>query len=186
MNPHTRNSFKWSVNEVLSLQREFELLGWSIDQISEKHKRTPNAIMYKLDQEGFADYNVLYSNYHDLNAPIPVEKKTDDIWLEHDDSEDEESQVDDDEEYVEKKTDDIWLEHDDSEDEESQVDDDEEYVENADGEDNDSGDEDDEDDYVADLSERVYGLEESVSEIRDMIKQMMSTFSKSSSSKSWF
>ena len=158
MNPHTRNSFKWSVNEVLSLQREFELLGWSIDQISEKHKRTPNAIMYKLDQEGFADYNVLYSNYHDLNAPIPVEKKTDDIWLEHDDSEDEESQVDDDEEYVE----------------------------NADGEDNDSGDEDDEDDYVADLSERVYGLEESVSEIRDMIKQMMSTFSKSSSSKSWF
>jgi len=154
MNPHTRNGFKWSVNEVLSLQREFELLGWSIDQISEKHKRSPNAIMYKLDQEGFADYNVLYSNYHDLNAPIPVEKKTDDIWLEHDDSEDEESQVDDDEEYVE----------------------------NADGEDNDSGDEDDEDD----LSERVYGLEESVSEIRDMIKQMMSTFSKSSSSKSWF
>lgn len=158
MNPHTRNGFKWSVNEILSLQREFELLGWSIDQISEKHKRTPNAIMFKLDQEGFADYNVLYSNYHDLNAPIPVEKKTDDIWLDHDDSEDE-SVADDD---------------------------DEEYVENADGEDNDSGDEDEEDDYVADLSERVYGLEESVSEIRDMIKQMMSTFSKSSTSKSWF
>jgi hypothetical protein len=155
MSSHTRYGFKWSVNEVLSLQREFELLGWSIDQISEKHKRTPNAIMYKLDQEGFADYNVLYSNYHDLNAPIPVEKKTDDIWIEYNDSEDDESPVDDD---------------------------DEEYVENADGKD----DSDEEDNCISDLSERVYGLEESVSEIRDMIKQMMSTFRKSSTSKTWF
>jgi hypothetical protein len=157
MNLHTRNGFKWSVNEILSLQREFELLGWGIDEIAQKHKRTPNAIMYKLDQEGFADYNVLYSNYYYLNAPIPVDNKSHDLCLEHNDSEDYESQVDDN---------------------------DEEYVDNADCED--SGDEDDEDDYVADLSERVYGLEESVSEIRDMIKQMMSTFSKSSSSKSWF
>ena len=162
MNPHSRYGFKWSVNEVLSLQREFELLGWSIDQIAENHKRTPNAIMFKLDQEGFADGNVLYSNYHDLNAPIPVEKK-----------------------------DDIWLEHNDSEDEESQLDDDEEYIENADGEDNDSSDDDDDVDDQVDLSERVYGLEESVSEIRDMIKKMMESFSNNvnsskSSSKSWF
>jgi len=64
---HTRNGYKWSVNEVLSLQREFELLEWSIGQIAQKHKRTPNAIMLKLDQEGFADYNVLYGNYHDLS-----------------------------------------------------------------------------------------------------------------------
>lgn len=161
MSSHTRNGFKWSVNEVLSLQREFELLGWNIVQIAQKHKRTPNAIMYKLDQEGFADYNVLYSNYHDLNTQIPVENKSDDIcWYPYD-SEDE-SVADDD--------------------------DDEEYVENADGEDNDDSEDEDDQDDVADLSERVYGLEESVSEIRDMIKQMMSTFSKSSTStsKSWF
>ena len=161
MSTHTRYGFKWSVNEILSLQREFELLGWSIDQIAEKHKRTPNAIMYKLDQEGFADYNVLYSNYHDLNAQIPVENKSDDI---------------------------CWHPYD-SEDESVADDDDEEYVENADGEDNDSEDEDDEEDYVADLSERVYGLEESVSEIRDMIKKMMESFninSSKSNSKSWF
>ena len=161
MNPRTRNGFKWSVNEVLSLQREFELLGWSIDQIAEKHKRTPNAIMFKLDQEGFADYNVLYSNYHDLNTQIPVENKSDDI---------------------------CWHPYD-SEDEESQLDDDEEYIENADGEDNDSSDDDDDD--QVDLSERVYGLEESVSEIRDMIKKMMESFSNNvssskSSCKSWF
>lgn len=160
MNPRTRNGFKWSVNEVLSLQREFELLGWSIDQIAEKHKRTPNAIMYKLDQEGFADYNVLYSNYHDLNTQIPVENKSDDI---------------------------CWHPYDSEDDEETQIDDDEEYVENADGEDSEDDDEDDE----IDLSDRVYGLEESVSEIRDMIKKMMESLSNNvsstkSSSKGWF
>ena len=63
-----RNGFKWSVNEVLSLQREFELLEWDIDTIAHKHQRSPNAIMYKLDQEQFADYNVLFSAYHNLHT----------------------------------------------------------------------------------------------------------------------
>ena len=69
----SRNGRRWTVNECLQLQREFELLNLSIDEIASKHKRTPNAIMYKLDQEGFADYNVLYSNYNDLNSQIPTE-----------------------------------------------------------------------------------------------------------------
>ena len=69
---YTRHNNKWTVNELLSLQREYELLGWSIDQIAEKHQRTPNAIMHKLDYEGLADYNVLYSNYNDLNQRIPT------------------------------------------------------------------------------------------------------------------
>jgi hypothetical protein len=64
MNTSSRYGFKWSVNEVLSLQREFELLNWDIDTIANKHKRTPAAIMYKLEQEGFANYNVLLANYH--------------------------------------------------------------------------------------------------------------------------
>ena len=66
MNTHNRVGKRWSVNEILALQREFQLLEWSIDQIAEKHQRTPNGIMFKLDQEGFADYNVLYSNYYNL------------------------------------------------------------------------------------------------------------------------
>ena len=36
----------------------------SIDDIALKHQRTPNAIMLKLDQEGIADYNLLYTSYH--------------------------------------------------------------------------------------------------------------------------
>ena len=63
---------RWTINELLALQREFELLGWDIDQIAEKHQRTANAIMFKLDHEGLADYNILYSNYHNLNVKMDV------------------------------------------------------------------------------------------------------------------
>jgi hypothetical protein len=69
---------KWTVNEVLSLQREYELLGWSVDQIAIKHRRTANAIMYKLHQEGFADYNDLY---HKLNRPVSHSSSSDNIKI---------------------------------------------------------------------------------------------------------
>ena len=134
----SRNGFKWSVNEILSLQREFELLGWDVDEIASKHERTPNAIMYKLDQEGFADYNDLYSNYHNLNAPIQTENTTE-LYFDNDNDNDNDS-VDDDS--------------------------DEDYVDNGE-------EEDDDDDEIGNLSERVYGLEESISEIRDMLKQLL-------------
>ena len=71
MNSYERQGFKWSINEILSLQREFELLDWDINTISHKHKRSPNAIMYKLGEEGFANFNILYSNYYNLKSPIP-------------------------------------------------------------------------------------------------------------------
>jgi len=133
----SRTGFKWTVNEILSLQREFELLGWDVNEIASKHQRTPRAIMFKLDQEGFADYNVLYSNYHSLNAPMQSQN-VDELFLDNDNV-----SVDDDT--------------------------DEDYVDNAE-----EDDEDDEDDEIANLSERVYGLEENISEIRDMLKQLMS------------
>jgi len=66
MSQYIRNRKRWTINECLQLQREFELLELSIDEIAKKHKRTPNAIMQRLDKEGFADYNVLYSEYYKL------------------------------------------------------------------------------------------------------------------------
>jgi hypothetical protein len=50
-----RANNKWNVNEILSLQREYELLEMSIDKIAERHKRSAIAIAYKLKQEGFID-----------------------------------------------------------------------------------------------------------------------------------
>jgi hypothetical protein len=60
MTSYKRRGFKWSINEILSLQREYELLKWDIETIAKKHERDPQAIMYKLDNEGFADYNELH------------------------------------------------------------------------------------------------------------------------------
>lgn len=76
----TNTSFKrfrnrWTITEILQLQREFELLKLSIDEIAFRHQRTPNAIMLKLDREGLGDYNVIYSNYHNLNSPMEVIRK---------------------------------------------------------------------------------------------------------------
>jgi cobalamin biosynthesis protein CobT len=72
MTTYKRFGNRWTINECLQLQREFELLQLSVDEIAERHQRTPNAIMFKLDQEGFADYNMLYSNYHHLNDDMIV------------------------------------------------------------------------------------------------------------------
>lgn len=96
MTTNSRNGFRWTVNEILSLQREFELLELTIDEIAQKHKRTTNAIMYKLDEEGFADYNVLYSNYYNLNSSMNVNKKSNcdvDFLAQDDDSD---TELDDD------------------------------------------------------------------------------------------
>ena len=159
MNSYSRTGFKWSVNEILSLQREFELLGWNVQEIADKHKRTPNAIMHKLDLEGFADYNVLYSDFYKMNAQNPV-SSTQQLSVEVDDDA---TELDDDA---------------------TELDDhDEDYVDEEEEEDEDE----DEDDEVENLSQRVDGLEEGIIEIRSMIQQMMQTFSKSSSSsKGWF
>ena len=48
-----RNGNKWTVNEVLALQREYELLEWTIQEISAKHKRSIGSILFKLTAEGF-------------------------------------------------------------------------------------------------------------------------------------
>ena len=59
---------KWSIPEILSLQREYQLLNMSIDEIANKHKRTPKAIMYKLSHENFAaSYDTLLYCYNNKN-----------------------------------------------------------------------------------------------------------------------
>jgi hypothetical protein len=48
----SRVNKKWTVNELLSLQREYELLEMDIFDIALKHKRNPKSILYKLNDEG--------------------------------------------------------------------------------------------------------------------------------------
>jgi hypothetical protein len=151
MSTRNRIGNKWSINEVLSLQREYELLGWDIDQIAEKHGRTANAIMYKLDQEGFADYNVLFSNYHyhSSNEKTAVSRIQKPMALEPSLSDDDDDTVVDDEH-------------------------DEDYVD--DGEDEYEDDDDDEEEDEEDpLTERVAKLECGLDEIKHMLKMLTSS-----------
>jgi hypothetical protein len=53
MNTFKRRGNKWTVTELLQLQREYELLEWTVQQIAEKHQRSIDAILYRLEDEGF-------------------------------------------------------------------------------------------------------------------------------------
>ena len=87
---------RWTINECLQLHREFDLLELSIDEIAERHQRTVNAIMIKLDSEGHADYNVLYSNYNTLNPEMNSQKSSEEDDEEEDEDEDEEEEEEED------------------------------------------------------------------------------------------
>jgi len=50
-----RSGNKWTINEMLSLQREYELLELTVQQIARKHERSVNAILSKLEKEGFIE-----------------------------------------------------------------------------------------------------------------------------------
>jgi hypothetical protein len=50
-----RQGNKWTINEMLSLHREYELLGLTVQEIADKHQRSETAILYKLESEGLID-----------------------------------------------------------------------------------------------------------------------------------
>ena len=75
---------KWTINEILQLQREYELLEWTIQQIAEKHQRSVDAILFKLEDERFIDgwinargFNLInYQEKHDTNEEDTNEEDT--------------------------------------------------------------------------------------------------------------
>ena len=81
---YKRSGFKWSVNECLRVEREYDLLKLSIPEIALLHERSIEAIMYKLDKEGIADYNELYSKL-----------KSNGQYFQQDDDESEQDELDD-------------------------------------------------------------------------------------------
>lgn len=64
---YRRYGNRWTVNELLNLQREYELLQLPLAEIASRHQRTVMAIMYKLDQENLADFNDLYEQTFGVN-----------------------------------------------------------------------------------------------------------------------
>jgi hypothetical protein len=46
-----RHHLKWNTNELIALQREYELLELPVQEIANRHQRSVNAILCKLEQE---------------------------------------------------------------------------------------------------------------------------------------
>ena len=81
-----RHGNKWTINEILSLQREYELLEWDVFRIASKHQRTVSSILFKLEAEGFIsnwseargfDFNhfILTGEYTSLSEDVDDEEQ---------------------------------------------------------------------------------------------------------------
>ena len=166
MYAYKRNGNRWTVNELLSLQREYELLEWTVQQIAEKHQRTERAILFRLESEGIiTSWNDARGfDMESYKASIEDDVVTEDCVC------NEESCVDDDD--------------DDDDDEEDQdcCDDDEDYVADEE-EDDDEEEEEDDVSEVEKLSERVWSLETAVTDIKDMVQHMFNNLVSSNQKK---
>jgi len=135
MNTYKRRGNKWTINELLSLQREYELLEWTVQEIAEKHQRSVVSILYKLEAEE------LISNW-DVARGFNINKYKESVENTHDCSTDGSEYLDESNSIA-----------------------DEESVANK-------------------LTERVWNLETSVSEISSMVKQMFNSWAVNKSSNS--
>ena len=80
---YRRANAKWTVNECLRLEREFDLLKLTVQDIALLHERSPDAIMYKLEAEGIADYNDVFLTRQTTEAAI-VEAEAEETLYEED------------------------------------------------------------------------------------------------------
>ena len=165
MNANKRNGNRWTVNELLSLQREYELLEWTVQQIAVKHQRTERAILFRLESEGIiTSWNDARGfDMESYKASIEDDIVTEDCVCneescEDDDEEDHCGGDDNDSEYFGEEDED----EDEDDDDESQCDDASE---------------------VEKLSERVWSLETAVTDIKDMVQHLFNNLVSSNQKK---
>ena len=63
-----RANLRWTINETLSLQREYELLQLPVEEIAMLHKRSVKSILYKLQSEEFIDSSEFMKMFNDLTS----------------------------------------------------------------------------------------------------------------------
>lgn len=154
-----RNGYKWSVNECLQLEREYDLLKMSVPEMALKHNRTLNAIMFKLQAEGLCSYNQAYIKTFGQNFIDEQIDKLNNLCTTKYDEEDEVS---------------------DESDEDEDDEDDEDYVPNLDESDDD--DEDYEKEELDDGSNKTYVFNQ-IKRIHKHLNNILSYFSNPAISK---
>lgn len=149
-----RQGNKWTINELISSQREYELLELTVQEISANHQRSETAILYKLESEGLIDsWNTArgFVSEDYQNSVSFISKGV----VDYEEDVEDEKEVggdDDDEEY--------------------QLDEDAESLDDI----------SDDESEVEKLAERVWSLETSVSEISSMVKNIFGLLSDKKSS----
>jgi hypothetical protein len=106
MNTYKRSGNKWTINELLSLQREYELLELTIKEIAFNHQRSVEAILFRLEAEGFIDKWATSRGFDDYfynNKYVDEAESDDEAEAEAESDEEEES-----DEIVDKLVDRVW------------------------------------------------------------------------------
>lgn len=171
MSTNKRHGNRWTINEIISLQREYELLEWSVYEIAEKHQRTVMAIMSKLQKEEFiASWNEArgfnLEEYQEDTCIMQTETNYENTS--HYEAADNDTDTENDSDYVEEDNEDYTKDiYDDIYDDE----DDEKYVYNneiyeVEIENN-----------VKRIMVRLWSLQTSISEIGSIVKQIFNIFS---------
>lgn len=143
MSTNKRHGNKWTINEVLSLQREYELLEWSVYEIADKHERTVMAIMSKLQKENFIE------SWNEARGFNIDEYQEDNYNLQNGTN----YVYNDDEEYEYDYTEDVY---DDEDNEDDEVNKEEIEIENN----------------VRRIMNRLWSLQTSIGEIGSIVKQL--------------
>ena len=154
-----RHNFKWNVNELLSLQREYELLEMTIQDIANKHERSIDAVLFRLQKEGFIETWIDARGYQEYSKTLPYLAGSLDSGINSYD-------------YDEDVTDDDLANDKDSDYEEEN-----EFSQDEDNEDNEDN-EDDEDEYdIYNVNQRIWGLENAIKDIKCVINKLLSRIS---------
>ena len=74
-----RNNFKWTIPEVLTLEREYLLLNLPLNEISRRHKRTNSAILHKIMSENLFILNDEPEEEDKVSEESVSEEESDDI-----------------------------------------------------------------------------------------------------------
>jgi len=89
----SRHNYKWTINELLALQREYELLALPIPVIAAKHKRTTQAIIHKLIAEEIFYMNDEDDYSSDSSSSSSSSSINDDLYEDEEDEEDEDCTI---------------------------------------------------------------------------------------------
>ena len=111
MDTYKRSGNKWTVNELISLQREYELLELTIKEISIKHQRSVEAILFRLESEGFIDKwstSRGFDDYFYNNKYVEDESEEEDDEESDDEESEEDDEESDEEDDVDKLVERVW------------------------------------------------------------------------------